>query len=151
MSNAGGKNQEADEFLSTLGTEETLVERKGRHYVEGEARFATVAALTELTKTVTALATSQTAAAIAQTSSNSTLAALAKNFEKASAEVDLLRGWMEGTVSEQGERSPGFIDHIATFKRWKNWVLALLSAIALGQGANTVIGLLNHAAVTAPK
>lgn len=135
------KNDDADSFLLGIDRTESNTERNGRHYAEGEARFATVAALAELAKTVTALISSQA-------TTNQTLSALTRSFEGATKDVGTLKIWMEGTLEPNGERTLGVLDHISTFKKWKNWVIGLLSAILLSQCTNTVIGLLNHQAVT---
>ena len=42
-----------------------------------------------------------------------------------------IRGWLQGDVSKNGEREPGLLDHVKTFRVWKNWVVGLLGAIAL--------------------
>ena len=134
------KNEEADDFMQSLNVEheESIVERKGRHFVEGEARFATVSALAELTTTVTTLARAQAENAIA-------MHALSKEFQSAAKDVATVKQWMEGTVNESGQRVPGFIDHIATFLRWKNWVLALLGAILTAQCIDSWLRWMDHA------
>jgi hypothetical protein len=144
VSHDSSKNDEADRFFRDIEADrpESLAERKGRHYVEGEARFATVAALAELAQTVTTLARAQAENVVSMDT-------LLKDFRVAAKDVAMMKIWMEGTVSDSGVREPGVIDHIATFRRWKNVVIALLSAIFSAQVANAIIGLLNHSATQA--
>lgn len=136
------KNEKADKFLEGLNGDETIIEKKGRHYAEGEARFATVAALAELAQMTTRLAS-------AQTTMSGTVTELTKRFTEASEDVTTLKVWMEGTMSPNGTRVLGVLDHISTFKRWKNLVIALLTGILIAQVTGNVLGFLNHAAVTA--
>lgn len=141
MSEERARDADLDEFLQSLDEEETRVERHGRHYAEGGIRFATVTALTNLTKTVATIARMQ----IELTAD---VRDLTKGFASASKDVSTMKVWIEGSVSDSGVREPGMIDHVGVFRRWKNWVIALLSVIAVGSIASAATNLLTQHAIT---
>lgn len=92
----GHKNAKADEFLRKFdASPEDVVDRKGRHYVEGQLSWEAIRELQDLGKTVAKLAASV-----------DKVTTLAAGTEKSVAEM---RGWLLDTHDVSGHPIPGVL------------------------------------------
>ncbi len=128
-------NDDADKFLRDLQRPEDPVERAGRHHAESMVRYATERAVSSLAEAVATIARAQT--------ENATKLG---DLQEASAEMNKaitrMVTMLEGSLTEDGTRTLGIVDHVAVFRRWKGGVTALLWATATGAIGTLGVGVI---------